>query len=403
MNKKTQSLLGFSLLTSGILSAQSGFTNVIEMVEMGGSDDAPLLWNMPGNIGAEGANVLVGEPVPEAGAIFILSTIQASPFQDWFLDQSAVGAFLPKAEIEIFTHDDTSAIPSTRADQPIRVQVEVSGLWDSSSSSFLPEDVPLAAEEVRLQLFSQSYGSGETFIPGGEITNPAHSELVLEGNGTFPQTPGDLTFYTSLNPGAPDKARGEEHFVVRSPNDGGVDGSALDQARVQVWPVWSGGVQGLTDPKLIPYEYSQAVPSIIARLDGELPADEGFVLGEDEVGYEKEPPEVTFTWNDLYPTSTVAVIVNDADIPYPWGGRLVGGTTKQFNEDGSHDHVWTVESWDGIFGGQGRYAIWMVTHTPGIGWEVGGNYSSGGFQPGGWLIPIQRDRISVRASIQSLK
>lgn len=403
MKKKTQSILFGSLLAPGVLCGQVGFTNVIEMVELGAEGEAPLLWNMPGNIAAEGNSVQVDEPVPEAGALFILSTIQASPFQDFFLDQTAVGAYLPKAEIQVKTHDQESMFPRTRADRPIEVSVEVTGLYDPGNLDLLPEEIQQAAREVRLQAFSQSYPEGQSSLPGGEVTNAAYAELALVGNGEFPKEEGDLVFFTNLNPSAPDLARGEEHFIVRSLDDSGIEGSALDQKRVQVWPVWSGGVSGLTEPELVPYVYDEPIPEIIARLDGELNADEDFVLGADEIGYEEEPPEVTFTWNDLYPTSTVAIIVNDADIPYPWGGRLVGGTTKQFNEDQSHNHVWTVENWDGVFGEQGRYAVWMVTHTPGIGWEVGGNFINGNLQEGGWVIPIQRKKITVRASIQSLK
>ena len=57
-----------------------------------------------------------------------------------------------------------------------------------------------------------------------------------------------------------------------------------------------------------------------------------------------------------------------------------------------------------MLGGQGRYAIWMVTETPGIGWEVAGNYDEDGdlIERGGWIIPINEDRISIKASIQSL-
>lgn len=404
MKLKTQSIVLASVAMQGLLLGEDGFTNVIEMIELGAGDNAPLLWNMPGTIGAEGDNVLVGEPVPAAGALFILSTIQASPFQDWFLDQASVGAYLPQAEVEVITHDTESVIPMTRADQPIQLKVNVSGLYDSSLG-LPPEAIQQSASEVRLQLFSESYADGEHDLPGGEVTSDAHNELALVGNGEFPQNSGDLTFYTSLNPSAPDLARGEEHFVVRSLDDGAVEGVALDQKHVKVWPVWSGGQTGLDSPNLVPYNYSGTIPDIIGRVDGELAADEAFQLTAGEIGYVTLPPKVIFSWNNLYPTSTVAIIVNDASIPYPWGGRLIESSRRQFAEDTDFPHVEEIEGieWDGIFGGQGRYAVWMVTHTPGIGWEVGGNHTASGFQPGGWVIPIERPAISVRASIQSLK
>ncbi|GHC62500.1 hypothetical protein [Roseibacillus persicicus] len=399
---KNQTFLLASLIASQAAFAEDGYTNVIQMIEMGSGSDAPLLWNMPGNIGASGDDVLVGEPVPENGAIFILRTVQSSPFQDWYLDQAAVGAYLPSAEIEIITHDDEATFPRTRADQPFQVNVSVEGLYDGALG--LPLDViQNAATEVRLQMFAQEYADGQSSLPGGEVTAPSHGELALVGNGDFPKSAGDLTFYTSLNPSSPDRAQGEEHFVVRSLDDGATQGGTLAQEHVQVWPVWSGEMSGLNNPTLLPYSYSGEIPDVIALSDGELAPDPNFKKAQGEIAYEAEPPELTFTWHDLYPTSTVGVIVNDASIPYPWGGRWVGGTQRVFNEDASVNWQDTVERWDGIFGGKGRYAIWMVTFTPGIGWEVGGNYAAdGSFVPGGWIVPIQREGIKVRGSIHSL-
>lgn len=399
-----KNLVVFGALASfGVLHGEEGFTNVIEMVELGAGDDAPILWNMPGEIAATGTDVLVGEPVPEAGALFILSTIQAEPFQDWFLAETAVGAFLPRAKIKIVTHDTESEIPRTRADQQFEVKVSVSGLFESGSLELPRESVQRAATEVTLQRFVQDYPEGQNVLPGGEVTNPVTEELSLVGNGEFPQTPGDLTFDTGLSLSAPDLARGEEHFVVRSENSGVGEGGAIAQKFVQVWPVWSGQQVGLESPDIVPYDASVPVPEVIAESDGELEPLQDLVLADGEIPFDSRPPEMTFTWNNLYPTSTVGVIVNDASVPYPWGGRWVSGSQRVFNENGSVDWTHTESDWTGIFDGSGRYAIWIVAFTPGIGWEVGGNYDSNGvLQPGGWIVPIQENRIRFRGSIQSL-
>ncbi|MGJ8723092.1 MAG: hypothetical protein ACSHYB_00930 [Roseibacillus sp.] len=403
MKLKLKSLVAAGLVMPGLAYGQLGFTNVIEMVEMGHSDEPPLLWNMSGTIEAEGEGVDAGAYVPEAGAIFILSTIQASPFKDWFLDQAAVGAYMPQAELEIITHDTVSLKPRTRSDQPIRVNVDVSGLDESGD-----EDVQQAAKEVILSLFSESYPEGEFSLPGGEVSSAAHTQLSLEGNGEFPQSAGDLTFYTSLSPSAPDQAYGEEHFVVRSLSDGAIEGTALDQERVEVWPVWSSSQTGLQDEAFVPYEYSGVIPTVIGQVAGELEADETFQLVDGEVGYEEKPPRVVFNWYNRYPSSEVALIVNDASIPHPWGGRIIQGSRHYHNGDDPEDlddliYTHIEEHWEGLFSGQGRYAVWMVTKTPGIGWEVGGKTTAaGGLQPGGWVIPIMREGITVRASVQSL-
>ena len=395
----------FSLITLGAASslcAQSqnsdSYTNVIEMIELGSGDDGPLLWNMPGNIADRGENVLVGEPVPEAGALFILSTIQQNPFQDWFLDQTAVGAYLPKATMEIVTHDTTATVPRTRADQPFNIKVNVEGLYDGGLN-LPPEAIQQAATEVRLQFFKQDYPVGENSIPGGAVTSDAHKEVAFEGNGDFSEN----SLYTSLSPSAPDKARGEEHFAIRTLNDNGLEGAAIAQAHIEVWPVWSSRQEGLEDPGFLPYSFSGEIPEAVGRLDGPLEGDESFELSENEIFYDGEPPEMTFYWEDLYPTCCVGVIVTEASQSFPWGGRWVGGTARVFNENGAVSWQHTVTDWDEIFFDQGRYAIWQVTHTPGIGWEVGGKYdSAGNLQPGAWIVPIKRDKITVRGSVHSL-
>jgi hypothetical protein len=98
------------------------------------------------------------------------------------------------------------------------------------------------------------------------------------------------------------------------------------------------------------------------------------------------------------------VIVNDAAKPYPWGGSWVGGTKRVFNEEGSFDYRITVSDWGNVFSGPGRYAIWTVVHTPGIGWEIGGKYdSAGNLQPGGFVVQIARNAITVNGSFHSLR
>ena len=388
-----------SLCCSIIVQANDNFTNVIEMVELGADGEPPLLWTMPGNIAAKGNNVLVGQALPEAGAIFILRTIQGEPFHDHFLASTSVGAYLPQATVEITTHDTESLTKRTRADQPINVKVTVSGLYDSDSPLDLPDDVvQLAAREVTLQNFSEDYPVDSTALLRNEITSASKSDLTLVGNGVH-----EFTYYTSLNSAAPDLARGEEHYIVRSEKDGSVSEAALDREELQVWPVWSGGQSGLNSPALIPYQYSGGDPQIVATSGAPLQRDETFVLQENETGYDYTPPNVTFTWNDLYPTSTIGIIVNDASIPYPWGGRWVDGSKLNSNYQGSTSHTHTVTNWEGVLGGQGRYAVWIVTNTPGIGWEVGGNYVNGELQEGGWAMTIKKDTITVRASVQSLQ
>ena len=399
-----KTLLSFFAL-SGLLAAEDGFTNYIEMVEMGSGSDGPLLWNMPGNIAAEGNNVLIGQAVPAGGATFILSTIQAAPFNDFYLAQTSVGAYLPNAQMSVITHDNTSLTPRIRADQPFHIQATVSGLYDASVLTLPDGSVPLAARETRIHLFNQAYGEGENSLPGGEIASESYLELALEGNGDFPQGADDLTFYTTLNPENPLKARGEEHVVIRSLADGNIEGSALDQVNIEVWPVWGGTQSGLENNNFVSYAYSGAVENMVAGGEGNVPPQDDFQADPNEVSYVGVPPDMTFYWKDLFPTSEISIIVTDAESTHPWGGQRVVGTRRVFTENESFDYDMTLTKteWNNVFSGPGRYAVWMVAYTPGIGWEVGGNYdSAGNLNPGGWVVPISKPLIEIRASIQSV-
>ena len=393
-------------VTASFVCGDDGFENVIEMIELGAGDDAPILWNMPGFIAAEGRGVQVGEPIPEAGAIFVLSTTQLEPFQNFFLAETAVGAYLPTAEIEIVTHDTESLIPQTRADREFEVKVQVEGLFEEAEQLNLPpEAIQQAATRVNLELFAQDLPDGQDSLPGGLVTVPAHTVLSLEGNRALPSDGDGFGYWTHLSPEFPDKARGEEHFVVRSLFDGAEDGGSLASAVLRVWPVWTGGQSGLGSTDFAPYVFDGVIPEIIGTADAVIIPNDSVGGVNGEPVYEGSPPDVTFFWNDLYPSATINLVVTDADATHPWGGRIVSGIQKKFNEDASHDHseLLTQEDWGDAFSAGGRYAIWMVTHTPGIGWEVGGNLVNGELQEGGWIVTVRNTVVRFRGSIQSLR
>ena len=387
-----------AILSSCFLQGKEGYTNYIRMVEIGDTSSAGFIWDLQ-DADDQSDDFLVDNGVPESGAVFYLSTIRTSPFQDFALGSALVGAALPMAELELITHDPdtTLLIPQTRADQPFDVTGQVSGLFENTRDFNFSEN-QIAYTDVNFESYAQAYSEGSNSLPEGEITSTAHTTLVL-GNGDLPQDLIGIT--TTVNGG-----RGEESFVIRSFGGSEGEGVVLAEARLRVWPVWSASHSGLVSPAFLPYVFDDVIPEPVARPNEneELEFEENFVLAEGEQGYDKTPPAVTFNWYDLYPTSTIKLIVNDVDKPYPWGGIEL--QTRHFNEDSSHDASLTVtpSEWDAVLGGQGRYAIWMVTETPGIGWEVAGNYDEDGdlIERGGWIIPINEDRISIKASIQSL-
>lgn len=400
--KNTVCLLSPLLISASVHGSVPGWQNIVRMIEPGSGENGPVIWDMPGDVPANGQDVLIDQTVPENGAIFVLRTIEESPFNDWFLDSTAVGAYLPVAELRVSTHDTESFVPRTRADRPFQISATISGLFNGQGSP-QGNGIQRAATEVRLQRFSQDYAPGENALPNGEITSDAHSEIALEGNGQFPKSAGQLAYVSVLNAERPEKARGEEHFVVRSLADGTAASEALDQLAVEVWPVWDGFQEGLESPALIPYSFSGIEEEKTALEMGSIEPDENFQSRVGEISYDGTPPEMTFTWRDLYPSCTVGIIVSDGKKSHPWGGRWVGGTKRVFNEDDSFDYQTTVSDWGDIFTGAGRYGIWMVTHTPGIGWEVGGEFDiDGNVTEGGWTCPIRRPSIELNGSIHSL-
>lgn len=404
MKTTLQTIYCSAIFSTCLLQGEEGYTNYVRMIEIGGSNGAGFVWDLE-DADDSAEDFLVDYPAPERGAVFHLSTVQTSPFQDFSLGNAFIGTYLPEAELQLITHDPDSTllVPQTRADQPFDVRGSVSGLFENGVDVTLADNlIQTAATEVSFESYAQAYDEGANSLPQGQITTTPHTTLAL-GNG---ELPSDLVkIETTLNP--VNGGRGEESFVVRSLPDGVADGVVLAEVRLRVWPVWSATQSGLISPALLPYEYSGEIPEVVARPteNEELEFDENFVLADGEHGYDTTPPEVTFHWNDLYPTSTIKLIVNDVDKPYPWGGIEL--QTRHINKDSSHSASLTVTptEWDAVLGGQGRYAVWMVTETPGIGWEVAGNYDANGDligEGGGWIIPINKDRISVRASIQSL-
>ena len=391
--------------------AERGFVNAIEMIELGDGESGPLIWTMPGVVADNAEDILVGRAVPEGGVVFNLSTTEQATGTYHFLDSTPVGAYLPDATITVFTHDMTADVPRTRADRPYSVQVEVSGLYSEETLASLSiSDAQLrnAASEVRLQLFGQDYPEGEHALADGVVSVEHYAEYALTSNGIHPtaDTAGTLTFYSSLNPSSPESGHGEEHFVVSALSDGAVGESPLDSKHLEVFPVWSSDVSGLDNPVFVPYQHSGVLsdePGDLGSFIETISPDLSFQQLENETAYERNPPPVTFAWENLYPGSFTGVLITPAGVTSPWGGRWVTGSTRTHDVDTVVDFSQTVSDWGNVFGGQGRYILWHVSYTEGIGWEVGGQVDEAGvLVPGGLRVAIAPESIEIRASINSL-
>lgn len=429
----------FSLLPLAEAQSDSpNYTNYIRMVEYGGTlnPEGAILKDIVG-IEASGTDEVFPDVyVPKGGASFFLWTIREQfanssfsfPQEEFLLDAVTVTSFLPTAEIKIQTHDRFSAVPRTRADKPFQLIADVKGLVDAASlvenQDFeLSEmgDVPVYAQQLLVQRFVESYPEGENSLPNGEFSSsPLANDLVFAANGLHPEshafwTPegdagfssltaeNDYLFYSQLSGdgGNVNKARGEEQFVIYA--DIPDSNLFVGKASVQVWPVWSGGkTAGLDGAEFISYEGLDAVedPEFLTMEMIDPEAD--YKPLPNEPTYEFPPSGIVFQLQDLFPNCEVAVVVNDAEKPFPWGGRVLENTRRVFNENGSHDHTITIEEWPAVFDGNGRYGVWLVVNTPGIGWEVAGTVDSNGQKvPGGWALALGGPKITVRGSIHS--
>jgi hypothetical protein len=181
------------------------------------------------------------------GSLFQLWTINQTTGKDYLLDQKLVGAYLPKADVRITTLDPYS-VTSTRVDQPFTVEIQVSDLLSGAG-------VPEAATKVLLEQHIQGYAEGQsTLEPTIVAANTPKSSAFISQNGKT-----SLKFNaSSLTAANPLKASGEEHFIVHALADGTVTQSQIASAKVQVWPIATGTIGGVTDGG----EYRNVIPTV---------------------------------------------------------------------------------------------------------------------------------------------
>lgn len=423
------------------------YVNQITIVEYNGVADAgnPEISTPLMNVESSGSDYDSGILVPEGGASFFLWTERqetvindfAFPAEEFLLDIATVTSFLPTAEISVQTHDQYAPRARTRADQPFQVVVNVEGLKSDAdlldNSDFDIDELGeehVYLQQLSMQRYAALYPADSNNLPDDELdaNDLVDGTLYLAGNGEHPAsnaywTPSsngefqiatgsnELLFNNSFLPENPDEwtfgnfqqARGEEQFVVYAdiPNHD----LFLARASVQVWPVWSGTkVSGLEGAEFIPYVGDAVVQDPEFLTMEMIDPQAEYSPGVGETTYEYPPEDISFQFYNLYPNSEVRVIVNDASEPSPWGGRKLS-IGKVFNEDGSFDWQLDVGKFEeSVFEGNGRYGIWIVVHTPGIGWEVGGQISNtGAVIPGGWTLSLGGPKITVRGSLHGLQ
>jgi hypothetical protein len=224
-------IIPFLLLTALCAEAQSNRANLNFIRQH--QQESKIVWDMPVPEVGQGPSALTLE---SGGALFQLWSIASSPPRDYLLDQKLVGAYLPKAEMRIVTLDPDGLVPRTRVDQPFRVEIHLSDLLTGM-------DLPQAASSVLLERHLAHYSREQTVVdPVLAISSTPQSSGFLTANGQHV-----LAFPVSgLSAPDPTKAAGEEHFVIHALADENMPQTQITSAMVQVWPVASGEIKGIT-------------------------------------------------------------------------------------------------------------------------------------------------------------
>lgn len=314
MKKFPSIAAGLSLLAfAATAAAQDGFTNFIRQVQS------------PSGVQYDVSVASTGErqsplSVESGGARFELWTVKSSPLTNYKLDTKYVGAYIPLAGVAIRTEDTAyTSIPRTRADRPYWVDVTVSGL---SSDAAAPD----AAKRVKLLRHTQSYGAGGTGVNIDRTQATLLSQSYITTNGL--QT---LSYALSSVPGTDrSKIRGEERYSVFCLADSLSPESQLASLYIQIWPVATGQISGITEGQVI---------------RGKMPS-------------------LSVSLIDLYPDSRSYAQVYKGAAQLGMVGTILPGLGVIKNQTIPTDEVLTLAGYDAVFTSDGIWTLELLTSTP---------------------------------------
>ena len=303
-------------------SAQSvGYTNFIRQTQF------------PGKVTYQGPNIPSAgvEPsflaIEEGGARFDLYTVNSQTLEERLLDTTFVGT-VPSAVVLIESLDTTSAIPRTRADQPFKVKLTISGLLPDQPAA------PAVSKSVTLSQYAQDYGVGGD----GVGIDPSTEILLTQPVSIKINTVEPLTLECPiLVPGANRaKLRGQQRFEVRTVDDTlgatGAPSQQLSSEYIQVWPVADGTITGIANGQKLRFHF----------------------------------PQVTLTLNDLYPKSTTYAQVYKGMPTSGKTGFQVTGSQLIVNEPAPVNGTLVISPADleTVIDSNGIWTIELVTFTP---------------------------------------
>lgn len=298
------------LATVHAFAAGETYINFVRQQQQGTS----VVWDMPvAPIGAAPSAL----SIDTGGSLFQLWTIEQSKAKEYLLDQKLVGAYLPTADIKITTLDPYAAYPRTRVDQPFTVNIEVAGLLTGVG-------LPDAATKVLLERHVQSYAEGQSSLERTVVQSntPLSTGFIAANGATVLKFPA-----SAITAADATKATGEEHFVIHALSDGSITQTQIASAFVQVLPVASGSILGITPGQQFRYQL----------------------------------PTVQLNLNDLYPRSDTYLML------YP--GTQVNGVpgtvvaSFPMDRDRSESHILQVNDLTTKFTKDGTYTLALMSVT----------------------------------------
>lgn len=336
--------------------AQADYTSFLRQVQLpsGVTMDVPLNTTTaqvtPGT--AASGTSLSPLALDAGGARFeIYSVLKSAPMTSYKLSTAYVGVAVPQASIVIDTEDPygkvqpavsyenpsfataavkllpvnvASTVRRTRIDRPFKVYVATSGL-----SSVV--GAPDSQKKVNFCRQVLSYGTSNT---GEGVSRTPETYASATPAQFLSNAVQCTTVLASEIPGSPRTlVRGEEIFTAWTLNDTQIPGQTippnmLASQRVQVWPMTTGSISGLTDGQLVRFAV----------------------------------PKVTFQYTDTYPGSTTYAQIYKGEKRLNVQGTIIPGTSRVNTTSHSENYLVTTGSdFDALFTSDGLWTLEMVT------------------------------------------
>jgi hypothetical protein len=309
-------------LTTLVASADTtNYTNFIRQYQT----PSNVVWDCSDSVAANGSQVS-SLAINPGGARFDLWTIasNAGNLTEYLLNTCYVGTYVPIAVVSIRSEDPYADIYRTRADRPFYVDITVNGLLSGAAD-------PEASKSVKMLRHVQSYGVGGTGVTIDRTQATLLSQASITTNGD--QT---LTYTVNSVPAADrTKVRGEERFSIFSvadirPPTYNIPETQIASRFIQIWPVADASIAGITSGQLIRYQF----------------------------------PQVTLTYNDLYPRSDTYAQVYKGEPQLGRTGTVVPGSSLILSDSIPVNRVLTLSAYDSVFDSDGRWTMEIVTVTP---------------------------------------